>query len=50
MLGAVEENILAYRFWTEMEFELVRVTETAPVWGENSKVSIMRRSQRDEIT
>ena len=30
MLGVVEENLAAYRFWQKVGFELVRTTEPRP--------------------
>jgi len=43
MLGVVEENVLAYRFWIGMGFELVRVTEPRRFGDKIQTVSVMRR-------
>ncbi len=44
MLGVVENNQSAYKFWTRMGFELVRVTEPQQFGNKTQTVSILRRS------
>jgi len=48
MLGVVEENILAYKFWKKMGFEFVRKTEPRKFGNKTQTVIIMRRSISDE--
>ena len=48
MLGVVEENTLAYKFWIKMGFEFVRKTEPRKSGNKMQAVSIMRRSLSDE--
>jgi ribosomal protein S18 acetylase RimI-like enzyme len=47
MLGVVEENTLAYKFWKRMGFEFVRQTEPRKFGNKTQTVSIMRRSLPD---
>lgn len=47
MLGVVEENTLAYKFWEKMGFEFVRKTEPRKFGNKTQTVSIMRRSISD---
>lgn len=47
MLGVVEENKRAYKFWNEMGFEFVRQTEPQQFGNKTQTVSIMRRTLRD---
>jgi GNAT superfamily N-acetyltransferase len=44
MLGVVEENKPAYRFWSRMGFDLVRITEPRQFGDKLQTVSVMRRS------
>jgi ribosomal protein S18 acetylase RimI-like enzyme len=44
MLGVVEENIRAYKFWIKMGFELVRETEPRQFGNKMQRVKIMRRN------
>ena len=44
MLGVVEENQVAYRFWQGLGFELVRHTEPRQFGRKIQKVYIMRRN------
>ncbi|HEX2994884.1 MAG TPA: GNAT family N-acetyltransferase [Anaerolineales bacterium] len=43
MLGVVEENKSAYRFWQQMGFELVRQTEPRPFGKKTQLVYVMRK-------
>ncbi len=43
MLGVVEENQAAYRFWQGLGFELVRQTEPRLFGRKTQKVNVMRR-------
>jgi len=43
MLGVVEENRSAYRFWQQVGFELVRQTEPRPFGKKIQRVYVMRR-------
>ncbi len=43
MLGVVDENKQAYKFWSRMGFELVRKTEPEQFGNKTQTVSIMRR-------
>ena len=43
MLGVVEENQAAYRFWQNLGFELVRQTEPRAFGRKTQKVYIMQR-------
>ena len=43
MLGVVEENQAAYRFWQNLGFELVRQTEPRTFGRKTQKVYIMQR-------
>jgi len=43
MLGVVEENQAAYRFWQQMEFELVSQTEPRTFGRKTQKVYVMWR-------
>ncbi len=43
MLGVVEENQEAYRFWQQLGFELVRQTEPRPFGKKIQTVYVMRR-------
>ena len=47
MLGVVEENTLAYKFWKRMGFEFVRKTEPRKFGNKTQTVNIMRRSLSD---
>jgi GNAT superfamily N-acetyltransferase len=47
MLGVVEENKLAYKFWNRMGFELVRKTEPRQFGNKTHVVNIMRRTLAD---
>ena len=47
MLGVVEENRLAYKFWEKMGFEFVRKTEPRKFGNKMQTVNIMRRSLSD---
>ena len=47
MLGVVEENTLAYKFWERMGFEFVRKTEPRRFGNKTQTVSIMRQSISD---
>jgi RimJ/RimL family protein N-acetyltransferase len=42
MLGVVEENLAAYRFWQKVGFELVRTTEPRQFGRKTQKVYVMR--------
>ena len=44
MLGVVEENTLAYKFWKRMGFEFVRETEPGKFGNKTHTVSVMRQS------
>jgi ribosomal protein S18 acetylase RimI-like enzyme len=44
MLGVVEENRAAYRFWQQLGFELVRQTEPRPFGKKTQAVYVMRRA------
>jgi GNAT superfamily N-acetyltransferase len=44
MLGVVKENKPAYRFWSRMGFELVRITEPRQFGEKIQTVNVMRRS------
>jgi ribosomal protein S18 acetylase RimI-like enzyme len=44
MLGVVEENMHAYKFWSRMGFEFVRQTEPRQFGNKTQTVSIMRRT------
>jgi len=43
MLGVVEQNQLAYKFWSRMGFEFVRQTEPQQFGDKTQAVNIMRR-------
>jgi ribosomal protein S18 acetylase RimI-like enzyme len=43
MLGVVEENIRAYKFWKMMEFEFVRETEPRQFGNKTQTVKVMQR-------
>ena len=43
MLGVVEENIRAYKFWIKMGFEFERETEPRQFGNKMQRVKIMRR-------
>ncbi len=43
MLGVVEDNSLAYRFWSKLGFELNRKTEPRQFGDKTHTVNIMRR-------
>ena len=43
MLGVVEENEAAFRFWQQMGFEFVRQTGPRPFGRKTQKVNVMRR-------
>lgn len=47
MLGVVEENGRAYKFWEGMGFEFVRKTEPHQFGNKTHTVSIMRRTLSD---
>ena len=47
MLGVVEENIHAYKFWIKMGFEFVRKTESRHFGNKTQTVSIFRRTLLD---
>jgi ribosomal protein S18 acetylase RimI-like enzyme len=47
MLGVVEENTLAYKFWEKMGFVFVRKTEPRKFGNKTQTVSIMCRSISD---
>jgi len=42
MLGVVDENTLAYKFWSRMGFEFVRQTEPRQFGNKTHTVSVMR--------
>lgn len=44
MLGVVEENIRAYKFWIKLGFELVRETEPRQFGNKMQRLKIMRRN------
>jgi len=44
MLGVVEDNQQAYKFWARMGFELVRQTEPRQFGNKTQTVSVMRQS------
>ena len=44
MLGVVEENVRAYRFWSKMGFEFVRETEPRQFGNKMQRLKIMRRN------
>ncbi len=44
MLGVVEENIRAYKFWMRMGFEFVRETEPRQFGNKMQRVKVMRRN------
>lgn len=46
MLGVVEENRRAYKFWSGLGFEMVRKTEPRPFGDKIHTVSVMRWSLR----
>jgi ribosomal protein S18 acetylase RimI-like enzyme len=48
MLGVVEENQAAYRFWQHLGFELVRQTEPRTFGRKIQKVYVMRRGLTQE--
>jgi ribosomal protein S18 acetylase RimI-like enzyme len=43
MLGVVEENEQAYRFWQQMGFELLRQSEPRQFGKKSHKVYVMRK-------
>lgn len=43
MLGVVEDNLLAFRFWSKNGFEMVRKTEPRLFGKKNQSVFVMRR-------
>jgi hypothetical protein len=43
MLGVVEDNLHAYRFWSNNGFEMVRKTEPRLFGKKNQSVFVMRR-------
>jgi len=43
MLGVVEENERAYRFWSKMGFELIQETEPRQFGNKTHTIRIMRR-------
>jgi hypothetical protein len=43
MLGVVEENRAAYRFWQQLGFDLVRQTEPRQFGKKTQAVYVMRR-------
>ncbi len=47
LLGVVEENERAHRFWSKMGFELVRETEPQQMGNKTQTVRIMRREIKD---
>jgi GNAT superfamily N-acetyltransferase len=47
MLGVVEENKSAYKFWSRMGFEFVRQTEPRQFGDRTQRVSVMRRALLD---
>ncbi len=47
MLGVVEENAQAFRFWSKMGFEFVRQTEPRQFGKKFQKVNVMRLTWRD---
>ena len=47
MLGVVDENEQAYRFWSNMGFEFVRETEPRQFGNKTQVVRIMRRELQD---
>jgi ribosomal protein S18 acetylase RimI-like enzyme len=47
MLGVVDENKRAYKFWNRMGFEFVRKTEPQQFGDKTQTVSIMRRPLLD---
>jgi hypothetical protein len=47
MLGVVEENKLAYKFWSRMGFEFVLKTEPRQFGGKTQTVNVMRRMLLD---
>jgi len=47
MLGVVEENQPAYKFWSRMGFEFVRQTEPRQFGDKTQTVSVMRRTLLD---
>jgi RimJ/RimL family protein N-acetyltransferase len=49
MLGVVEENRAAYRFWQQVGFEQVRQTEPRPFGKKTQSVYVMRRALADEM-
>jgi len=48
MLGVVEENGSAYRFWQQQGFELVRQTEPRPFGKKTQVVYVMRKAVTPE--
>jgi ribosomal protein S18 acetylase RimI-like enzyme len=48
MLGVVEENQTAYRFWHQLGYELVRQTEPRTFGRKTQKVYVMRRGLTQE--
>ncbi len=48
MLGVVEENLPAYRFWQGMGFEPVRQTEPRPFGKKMQRVNVMQRTVTPE--
>ncbi len=44
MLGVVEENLRAYKFWIKMDFEFVHETEPRQFGNKKQRVKIMRRN------
>jgi len=49
MLGVVEENQSAYRFWQGLGFELVRQTEPRPFGKKIQVVYVMRKAVTGEV-
>jgi GNAT superfamily N-acetyltransferase len=48
MLGVVEENMPAYKFWSRMGFEFVRKTEPQQFGNKTQTVNIMHRTLMEE--
>ncbi len=48
MLGVVEENVGAYRFWQRVGFRLVRHTEPRRFGSKTQRVSVLRRAVAEE--
>ena len=49
LLGVVEENVKAYRFWQQSGFEFVRQTEPRSFGRKMQKVTVMQRALTSQV-